>query len=129
LPQGSYVAFDVLEDLQYWNGTGAGASGPVPNGEKLRIKLGGQNRYVGTGTGFQTAFNMATVGAGGVVHVHPSKFMWGDDGNAVPAAGRRRPRRALSADVRVRSSDAAISSSAPLYSCSARVEAAFNARR
>lgn len=117
LPPGSYVAFDVLDDLKYWNGVGAVEFGPVPNGEKLRIKLGAQNRYVGTGTGFQIGFNMATVGAGGVVHVHPGIFLWGADGNAVPAAqdGVEATPGVYLLTLRVRSSDASISPSAPLY--------------
>jgi hypothetical protein len=117
LPQGSLVGFDVLDDLQYWNGLGPVSFGPVPNGEKLRIKLGAQNRYVGTGTGFQSGFNVASAGAGGTIHVHPSLFLWGADGNAVPATqdGVEATPGIYLLTLQVRNSDPTIAPSAPLY--------------
>ncbi len=85
LPAGSLLGFNVLDDLKYWDGTGPVSFGPVPNGEELRIRLGSQNRYVGTGTGFIDGFNFAVVASDGSVHLHLGFFLHGADGNAVPA--------------------------------------------
>lgn len=117
LVQGGTIGFDVLDDLKYWNGTGTIAFGPVPASEQIRIRLGGQSRFVGTGTGFQAGFNLQTVGAGGTVHVHPSFFLLGADGNAVPASqdGVEATPGIYLLTLRVRTSTAGISPSAPLY--------------
>lgn len=117
LPQGSALAFDVLDDLKYWSGAGTISFGPVPSGEQLRIRLGGQNRFVGTGTGFLAGYNLQFAGAGGTIHVHTSFFLHGSDGNAVPASqdGIEATPGIYLLTLRLRSSDTSIAASAPLY--------------
>ncbi|GMV97998.1 MAG: hypothetical protein AMXMBFR83_23510 [Phycisphaerae bacterium] len=85
LPAGSQVGFDVLDDLTYWDGQGPIRFGPVPDHEQLRIRLAGQSRFVGTGTGMTSGFFFASASASGSIHVHLSFFLLGADGNAVPA--------------------------------------------
>lgn len=85
-PAGSFVGWDAIDDLLYWDGLGDVNFGPVPNNEQIRVKLGAQNRFVGTGTGFLAGYFFAAAGGGGDYHVHMSFFLLGADGNAVPAS-------------------------------------------
>jgi hypothetical protein len=85
LPAGSFVGFNIMADLLYWNGLGTPQFGPVPQGETLKIRLGGQSRTAGTGTGFISGFNFAVVDSQGGIHVHLSFFLQGSDGNSAPA--------------------------------------------
>lgn len=86
LPGGSQIGFNVLDDLLYWDGSGDVSFGPVPDSEMLNIRFGFQSRDVGTGTGFVSGFNFDTVSGDGSVHRHLSLFLYGADGNAVPAS-------------------------------------------
>jgi hypothetical protein len=72
LPQGSYLSFDVMSDLQYWSGAGPVAFNTVPAGETLKMYLN-QTPYsvtIGSGTGFQTGFPIQNVDANGGMHKH-----------------------------------------------------------
>jgi hypothetical protein len=60
-PDGSQMAFDILSDLRYWNGTGAVSFGNVTNGETLKLELFGST-VVGTGAGFYPGFVIDAVG-------------------------------------------------------------------
>ena len=55
LPDGSWLSFDVMSDLQYWNGTGTVTFGNVPAGETIQMYVPPSPTYP-----FVT-----TVGAGG----------------------------------------------------------------
>lgn len=117
LPAGSQVGFNVLDDLMYWDGSGTITFSPVPNQEQLRIKLGGQNRYVGTGTGLLSGFNFAVVGGDGSIHVHLGFFLHGADGNAVPAStdGIEATPGIYLLKLELKNSNAGVARSEPLY--------------
>jgi len=85
LPPGSQVGFNILSDLLYWDGNGSVSFGPVPAGERLRIKYGFMTRHAGGGTGFVEGFNFQTVPSDGSFHRHLSYFLLGPDGNSIPA--------------------------------------------
>ncbi len=116
-PSGSLMGFNVLEDLLYWDGQDEVAFGPVPNDEEMRIRLGAQNRFVGTGTGFVEGFNFSVVGSQGQVHVHVSFFLHGADGNAVPASndGVEATPGIYLLTYELKNNDALVESTEPLY--------------
>lgn len=117
LPAGSLFGWNALADLTYWDGTGPVQFGAVPNNEVLRIRLGAQNRYIGTGTGFISGFNVAVVGSGGEVHVHMSFFLHGADGNAIPASedGVEAKKGIYLLTLELKDSDPSIANSDPVY--------------
>src|ERR1700730_17992337 len=53
LPGGSLVGFNLLSDLQYWNGNGLVSFSPVPAGETISLNLAANTVFVGTRTGAQ----------------------------------------------------------------------------
>jgi hypothetical protein len=88
LPTGSWLSFDVLSDLQYWNGTNNVSFGSVPAGETLQLYPPSQppGVTVGTGTGFQAGFPIQNVDANGGMHKH----LWTElvaGTNSTPADG------------------------------------------
>lgn len=117
LPASSLLGFNILEDLLYWNGEGEISFGPVPNDEQLRIRLGGQNRFAGTNTGFVDGFFFSVVGSGGQMHVHLSFFLHGADGNAVPASidGIEATPGIYLLTLELKNDDADVASSDPIY--------------
>jgi hypothetical protein len=73
LPGGSLVGFNLLSDLQYWNGNGPVSFSPVPAGETISINYGSNTVFVGTGIGAQPGFTLAQVASGtaeGFLHIH-----------------------------------------------------------
>ncbi len=52
---GSFVGVQLRGDLQYWNGSGAPAFGPVTAGERMQFESGPFSRIAGTNT--QTEFD------------------------------------------------------------------------
>jgi hypothetical protein len=122
LPPGSLFGWNALDDLKYWDGSGTIQFGPVPNGERLRIRLGGQNRCIGTGIGFQSGFNLALVDAAGAVHVHAQFFLLGPDGPSnictvsPPVNSPTPPSNGIYLlTLQLRDSDASVADSAPVY--------------
>jgi hypothetical protein len=90
LPGGSLVGFNLLSDLQYWDGNGPVSFAPVPGGETLSINYGANTVYVGTGTGAQPGFTLAQVASGtanGFLHVHVNSVIAPGPSEAVPADG------------------------------------------
>jgi hypothetical protein len=89
LPGGSLVGFNVLSDLQYWDGNGPVSFGPVPAGETISINLGSSaNVVVGTGTGAQPGFTLQQVASGtaeGFLHIHVNANIGAPNG--VPTDG------------------------------------------
>jgi hypothetical protein len=90
LPGGSLVGFNLLSDLQYWNGNGPVSFAPVPGGETLSINYGANTVYVGTGTGAQPGFTLAQVASGtanGFLHIHVNSVIAPGSSETVPADG------------------------------------------
>jgi hypothetical protein len=88
LPGGSLVGFNLLSDLQYWNGNGPVAFSPVPSGETISINYGSNTVFVGTGTGAQPGFTLAQVASGtaeGFLHIHVNANI--GDPSGVPTDG------------------------------------------
>ncbi|HEV2970174.1 MAG TPA: PEP-CTERM sorting domain-containing protein [Pirellulales bacterium] len=88
LPGGSLVGFNLLSDLQYWDGNGPVSFGPVPAGETLSINYGSNTVVVGTGTGAQPGFTLAQVASGtaeGFLHIHVNANIGAPNG--VPTDG------------------------------------------
>ena len=81
LPDGSWLSFNVLNDLQYWNGSSFTA---VPANESLALQLGPSSVTVGTGTGAQSGFLIGKVGppsqSSQGLHVHLSSTITGPGG-------------------------------------------------
>ena len=81
LPNGSKVSFDILSDLQYWNG---GTFTAVPAGETLLLQIGTSSRTIGTGTGSMAGFTIGKVGPPSFgdeeLHVHFSSTLTGPGG-------------------------------------------------
>jgi hypothetical protein len=81
LPDGSWLSFDVLSDLQYWNGS---SFSTVPANETLALQLGPSSVTVGTGTGTQAGFLIGKVGppsqSSQGLHVHLSSTITGPSG-------------------------------------------------
>ncbi len=117
LPRNSLLGFNILNDLLYWDGEGEVLFGPVPNTEQVRVRLGGQNRFAGTGTGLVDGFFFSVVGNEGQVHVHLSYFLHGADGNAVPASmdGIEATVGIYLLTLELKSNDAGVAPSDPIY--------------
>jgi hypothetical protein len=85
------LLFDVLSDLQYWNGTGPVSFGPVPSGETMAWHLGpsngGSNLTIGTGIGFQNGFSLGTLAIDGSLHKHVGATLQAGNGNPSPTNG------------------------------------------
>lgn len=85
LPVGSQFKFNLLGDLQFWDGSGEVAFADVSSGESLDLNFGASTRTLTGSSGAQAGFNIQTVGAGGTVHRHLNAFLNGPDGNTLPA--------------------------------------------
>ncbi|HEV3417566.1 MAG TPA: hypothetical protein VG056_12150 [Pirellulales bacterium] len=90
LPGGSLVGFNLLSDLQYWDGNGPVSFGPVPAGETMSINYGSSTVVVGTGTGAQPGFTLAQVASGtaeGFLHIHVNSMIAAGPNSSVPTNG------------------------------------------
>ena len=88
LPGGSLVGFNLLSDLQYWNGNGPVSFSPVPADETISLNYGSSTVTVGTGTGAQPGFTLAQVASGtaeGFLHIHVNANIGASSG--VPTDG------------------------------------------
>ncbi|HZZ28286.1 MAG TPA: hypothetical protein VFE46_09825 [Pirellulales bacterium] len=74
LPNGSWLSFDVLSNLQYWNGSSFVAADP---GNTLFLQLGGSFVSVTSATGTQPGFLIGQVGG---TFTPPDTFSAGDEG-------------------------------------------------
>jgi hypothetical protein len=81
-PDGSWVTFDVLSDLKYWNGS---SFSTVPANESLSLQLGPDSVTAATGTGTQAGFLIGKVGppsqSSEGLHVHLSSTITGPGGS------------------------------------------------
>ena len=90
LPGGSLLGFNLLSDLQYWDGNGPVSFAPVPGGETLSINYGANTVFVGTGTGAQAGFTLAQVASGtanGFLHIHVNSVIAPGSSETAPADG------------------------------------------
>ncbi len=90
LPGGSLVGFNLLSDLQYWNGNGPVSFGPVPGGETMSINSGSSTVNVGTGTGAQPGFTLQQIASGsaeGFMHIHVNSVIAPGPNATAPADG------------------------------------------
>ncbi len=83
-----YVAFDVLGDVQYWNGTDFG---PVPAGESLTFSIVGTGKSLTVGTVGQASypqfgFTIQNIAADGSMHKHMTTVL-NPGTNSTPADG------------------------------------------
>ncbi|MEX0777315.1 MAG: PEP-CTERM sorting domain-containing protein [Phycisphaeraceae bacterium] len=72
LPAGTRLAYVVLDDLLYWDGSDDVAFGAVPAGTQLAMSLGGNPRVVGDGTGVLPPRLFVIAPGDGSMHVHVS---------------------------------------------------------
>jgi hypothetical protein len=88
LPNGTTMTFEILSDLQFWNGAGFE---PVPNGEVLTMTLGSTLVSIGTGGTYPlaAAHNVGTIGSDGnqSLHVHVTTGLHSQPGNNDPTDG------------------------------------------
>jgi hypothetical protein len=81
-PDGTKLKFDVLSDLQYWNGAAFGA---VPSGETLLLEVGPSSVTLGKGTGSFAGFTIGKVGppsqSSQGLHVHFASTLTGPGGS------------------------------------------------
>jgi hypothetical protein len=85
LPNGSKIAFDVVSDLNIWNGT---SFVPVPNGETLQLSFGPASIAVGTGAGFYHGFTVVGGAFGDQgFHEHLTSTTVSGAGHVNPADG------------------------------------------
>jgi hypothetical protein len=83
-----YVAFDVLGDLQYWNGS---EFGPVPAGESVTFSIVGTGKSLTVGTVGQASypqfgFTIQNIAADGSMHKHMTTVL-NPGSNSTPADG------------------------------------------
>lgn len=80
LPAGFTLAFDVITNLEYWDGTGAVAFAAAPAGIELGLQRGSNTVNIsGTGTS-GTVPTIGSTGASGRLHVHLGSLLNAADG-------------------------------------------------
>lgn len=80
LPANFTLGFNVLTNLQYWDGTGGVLFAAAPAGVELGLNRGSNTVLVsGTGTS-GTAPSISSTGAGGRVHEHINSLLNSSDG-------------------------------------------------
>lgn len=79
LPVGKTLAFDVVTNLQYWDGTGSVAFSAAPAGVELGLARGSFEVQV-SGTGQSGSVpSIGSTGAGGRLHVHLGSNLYFND--------------------------------------------------
>ncbi|HUO08108.1 MAG TPA: PEP-CTERM sorting domain-containing protein [Phycisphaerae bacterium] len=78
LPANSYLGFNVVTSLLYWNGTGTPSFAPVTDASHLELYVGTQSHVFITGnTGPQNGFVIAQLSSLGSAHQHLSSQILG----------------------------------------------------
>jgi hypothetical protein len=97
LPVGSWMSFDVLSGLQYWNGTSSNPNdvsfGAAPGGETIQLSFDASPSQVTsvtigtTGPSQPDGFVIDSVGTGGAMHDHLSAEIQAGPNEGSPANG------------------------------------------
>lgn len=97
LPVGSWMSFDVLSGLQYWNGSSSNPNnvsfGAAPGGETIQLSFDASPSQVTsvtigtTGPSQPDGFVIDSVGTGGAMHDHLSAEIQAGPSEGSPASG------------------------------------------